>query len=386
MSTPPPPSQRGSVLMPLKSRHFSGEQRLQACLVQDSAHVKPGDRGSYVLKIQQAVVVLTGEAIPISELQQMTYGTGTAAAVLSYKRQNAIVNYSYQTSADDIVGKMTIQALDEGMAGFEALIAFQPPAWRGPHARSPMRNPGEGGNAASAGGTPLPVSSDGNTDDAWEAPVSGWPKALRDTLERSNAARTGNSDYLMGVIPDGDGRKTLKELSKLLAASPATPTIRAVYDRMRPFGVWYHIDKIRQIFDGSGSRGFFCEPVNHDSFLRDMKVLTQYRNAFEMAARVARFCQDLANCHGPRDSFREFVFFGPGLHICVTQPAERMNWRHPCDIHIDTVQQGQRVGCGYCVPLVDLSTVAHIISVSPYFATSLKKQALDYLRNQGAIQ
>jgi hypothetical protein len=48
------------------------------------------------------------------------YGTQTANAVLAYKRKRNIINYSYQTQADNIVGKMTITSLDKGL---EALVA-----------------------------------------------------------------------------------------------------------------------------------------------------------------------------------------------------------------------------------------------------------------------
>jgi hypothetical protein len=46
--------------MPLRSKQFAGDARLKACLVKDSAHVLLGDRGPYVRKIQQAVVILGG--------------------------------------------------------------------------------------------------------------------------------------------------------------------------------------------------------------------------------------------------------------------------------------------------------------------------------------
>jgi hypothetical protein len=48
------------------------------------------------------------------------------------------------------------------------------------------------------------------------------------------------------------------------------------------------------------------------------------------------FCEDSTNVHGPRDTFRELVQQGPGLHVCVTQPAARNSEFH--DIHIDRFQ------------------------------------------------
>src|SRR6185295_5647146 len=45
--------------------------------------------------------------------RSQTYGPSTAAAVLAYKKQRGIVNRAYQSSADDIVGVMTVKAMDD---------------------------------------------------------------------------------------------------------------------------------------------------------------------------------------------------------------------------------------------------------------------------------
>jgi hypothetical protein len=52
-------------------------------------------------------------SIDVQELSARRYGPSTAQAVLAFKRVRRIINHSYQTQADDIVGKMTIAALDE---------------------------------------------------------------------------------------------------------------------------------------------------------------------------------------------------------------------------------------------------------------------------------
>jgi hypothetical protein len=49
-------------------------------------------------------------------VQSQTYGSSTANGVLNYKRKRGIINRTYQTQADNIVGKMTIAALDAEMA------------------------------------------------------------------------------------------------------------------------------------------------------------------------------------------------------------------------------------------------------------------------------
>ncbi|HYZ84390.1 MAG TPA: hypothetical protein VE621_08305 [Bryobacteraceae bacterium] len=101
--------------MPLRSKLLSEDTRLQACLVSDPAHVTPGCTGDYVGKIQTAVALLDGARIDSEELASKRYGPSTAAAVLAYKRKRNIINRSYQTQADNIVGKMTIASLDDEM-------------------------------------------------------------------------------------------------------------------------------------------------------------------------------------------------------------------------------------------------------------------------------
>jgi peptidoglycan hydrolase-like protein with peptidoglycan-binding domain len=101
--------------MPLKSFLFTGNTRLEAALANHSAHVKRGDAGPHVRDIQIALKHLDGLSIAQGELASQTYGPSTAAAVLAYKRKRKIINKSYQSSEDDIVGKMTMAALDEDM-------------------------------------------------------------------------------------------------------------------------------------------------------------------------------------------------------------------------------------------------------------------------------
>ncbi|QDU29073.1 hypothetical protein ETAA8_41800 [Anatilimnocola aggregata] len=98
--------------MPLQSRLFKNDPRLAKCLVDDSAHVLLGATGRFVGNIQAALEILDHAEIEMTELQAMKYGPSTAAAVLRYKQQRKIINYSYQTKADNIVGKMTIARLD----------------------------------------------------------------------------------------------------------------------------------------------------------------------------------------------------------------------------------------------------------------------------------
>lgn len=103
----------------LVSELFRGDARLEMTLRSDSHHVVPGDRGEFVSKIQYAVLTLEGGRIGACELQGQVYGPETASVVQSYKARRRIINFAYQTTTDNIVGKMTIRCLDAEMRAFE---------------------------------------------------------------------------------------------------------------------------------------------------------------------------------------------------------------------------------------------------------------------------
>ena len=105
--------------MALVSKAFSGDPKLEACLDSDAAHIKPGAVGGHVAKIQNALMLVGGAKIAAAETMAKQYGPSTATAVLAYKTARRIINYTYQTTADNIVGKMTIAALDQEMFKFE---------------------------------------------------------------------------------------------------------------------------------------------------------------------------------------------------------------------------------------------------------------------------
>jgi hypothetical protein len=96
----------------LKSNLFAGDARLERCATSNPDHVTRGAVGSHVRKIQSALVAVGDAAIDQAELDAGRYGPSTAQAVLAYKTERDIVNRSYETAADDIVGIMTIKALD----------------------------------------------------------------------------------------------------------------------------------------------------------------------------------------------------------------------------------------------------------------------------------
>jgi hypothetical protein len=112
--------------MALQSHFFRGDPRLEAAAVSDPAHIVPGTSGDQVRKIQLALIQLDKASIHPDGI----YGPPTAAAVLAYKQKRNIINRSYQTTADNIVGRMTMAALDKEMLERElkpiSIIAIHP--------------------------------------------------------------------------------------------------------------------------------------------------------------------------------------------------------------------------------------------------------------------
>lgn len=121
--------------MALQAQLFRGDPKLEAAAVSDPAHIVPGATGEHLRKIQLALIQLDGAAIN----PDGKYGPATAAAVLAYKRKRNIINRSYQTQADNIVGKMTMAALDLEMLAKESIPS-------GPILIRPLR-PGPSGGA-----------------------------------------------------------------------------------------------------------------------------------------------------------------------------------------------------------------------------------------------
>lgn len=101
--------------MGLQSDLLSDDPKLEACLTNDSAHIKQGDVGPHVSKIQTALFAIDRLSVSPDELQTSMYGPSTAKAVLAFKAKRQIINLAYEKRVDNIVGKMTIAALDKEM-------------------------------------------------------------------------------------------------------------------------------------------------------------------------------------------------------------------------------------------------------------------------------
>lgn len=106
----------------LQSQLFRGNTRLERCAVNNADHVTPGSRGDFVSKIQEALVILDDALFTGTDVSTQHYGASTAEAVLAYKTARDIVNRSYQRTADNIVGIMTIARMDSEMVAMETAM------------------------------------------------------------------------------------------------------------------------------------------------------------------------------------------------------------------------------------------------------------------------
>jgi hypothetical protein len=110
---------------------FKGDGRLQNCLRFDKDHVQFGDVGDFVSKIQLALITIDNLSIDPGELKKTAFLTTTRDAVKKYKEKRKIINVAYESTVDPIVGKMTIEQLDNDLLG------------RARTATDPLTDPGE---------------------------------------------------------------------------------------------------------------------------------------------------------------------------------------------------------------------------------------------------
>lgn len=103
----------------LKSRLFASDDKLQACAVSDPAHLVLGTHGDHVSKVHTALLILDEAHVASAELKAKLYGPTTEKAVLAYKTKRQIINKTYQSKPDAIVGKMTIARMDSELCQVE---------------------------------------------------------------------------------------------------------------------------------------------------------------------------------------------------------------------------------------------------------------------------
>ncbi|HEX2885076.1 hypothetical protein [Vineibacter terrae] len=363
--------------MPLRSSLFADSAPLQACLESDAAHVVPGAQGDHVMRIQSALVRLRFLGVGDARAEATQYGPRTAAAVLAYKRRFKIINARYQSQPDNIVGRMTIASLDHAIWTLDGGGGKAPaPRRPGQHPPSPGTSGGTVGGTVGVGAS-RPAVTASPPPASFLPPLSDLPADVQETIRRTNDAKKPDLLLLYPFLAKHEGPLAPKELSARFGGgnAGATDILRALHARMKPFGIWKNIRIIVNVYQGTGSQGLFCEPFDHDAMLKQMTALTTGPATVmvmpNMPLTDSKFCRDAFNVHGPRDSFREMVKQGPGLHICITQPQQRAS--EPCDLHIDEIQQGQVCSGGFCIPIVNGQTIDHLRTVGPWLADEARK-------------
>src|SRR5262249_28257783 len=112
---------RRTIMGALRSKLFSipEDRKLEACLVDDSKHIGPGENDSseQVEKIQLALETIIGVDL---KSERGRYGPLTVAAVKKYKNEHRPpILQPWQKTADQYVGKRTIRHLDDDMSAFD---------------------------------------------------------------------------------------------------------------------------------------------------------------------------------------------------------------------------------------------------------------------------
>jgi peptidoglycan hydrolase-like protein with peptidoglycan-binding domain len=110
--------------MALTAFIFKDDKALEAAAVSNPAHILEGHSGPHVGKIQEALIMLDGAVISNDERLAKFYGPSTSKAVLNYKTKRKIINKAYQSTADAIVGIMTMKALDDELFKFQRSADF----------------------------------------------------------------------------------------------------------------------------------------------------------------------------------------------------------------------------------------------------------------------
>ena len=222
--------------MPLQSQLFKGDAKLEAAAVSDAAHIVTGATGPHVGKIQLALIELDGAGIA----QDSIYGPATASAVLAYKKKRNIINRSYQSQADNIVGKMTIAALDREMFARE-------------------NDPGAAGSELCCNGDPLNLAVTFDVTRRFTEFSASLDNAPSRLANAAGGVRIGH--FQTGFMPASPGVRTidftasfLSHFNRLSPAQIATAT--SVFGTSINFGLVFLSD-----FFGVSGRAFTIEAL-----------------------------------------------------------------------------------------------------------------------------
>jgi len=200
----------------------------------------------------------------------------------------------------------------------------------------------------------------------FDPPYDTLSEALKTTIRRTHSEKTkknANFGWQLGIV-DNKIEMTSPEMLKAIDKRGDLAVLKDVELRCRALpGLWTHIRNVLGVWDYAAghqvSQGFNFTCDNPDAMQTLVKAST-------------KFCEDKFNVHGPRDSFREIITAGPGLHVCITVKASRGD-ANPHDIHIDKFQTVcERDAAGKCStkvasPGAAYNFVKHMQDVVPWW-------------------
>ena len=118
------------------TRQWGGsEVPIQACADRHEAHILPKSQGHYIWLIKLPLMIvlkrLPGAIATPDPDDGRFFGKAMEYNVLQYKRIMKLVNHDYQNQADNIVGIMTIRALDFHIRFIEDRVPGWSPGQKG---------------------------------------------------------------------------------------------------------------------------------------------------------------------------------------------------------------------------------------------------------------
>jgi hypothetical protein len=198
------------------------------------------------------------------------------------------------------------------------------------------------------------------------------PVSLQDTIRRTHREKNGNNanfGWQLG-FKGVHNRMTIPELLKAMEARGDLQVIKNVHARC--------VAALPKLWDGVRNILGVWDYLGGANVSQGFDMTCDDPNALQALVKAStHFCEDPVNVHGPRDTYRELIKSGPGLHVCITQKDSRGD-EHPHGIHIDKFQTVcERKSDGKCDYKLTKNTFMHMKDATPWWLGD-KLRKLDY--------